>query len=360
MTESADRMSNGVAQRGVAIGAWRLASLFSVALALASCGDGEPPSDLGDARAEDAGARRDGGSSERDAAMDGAIAAEDGGAIDASPAGDAGTDASAWDAGPPDAGRDAGPPPYGTFTAVRRDSAEAPPYGHYVYLPSTYEDDPDYLWPTIIAFPGSGERGDGSGQLTRILNRGLPKVINLGHLPAPANYQFIIIAAQDPRPAEGMPEFPTNSELETFFDWLDAHYRIDTSRRYLTGLSAGGFTTWGYGRNGGARVAAYVPVSANDGAGTACAFAHRPVWIFHGLLDPNPRTAVTMAAAARDKVNACSPDEPARLTVISIGGHDDLTWVPIWDLTAMTDGHIDPGYDPYDESIYAWLLRHHL
>lgn len=248
------------------------------------------------------------------------------------------------------------PAPYGTFTPVRQDAATfptPPPYGHYVYLPSTYDVDTTRRWPVIIFFPGTGEFGNGTTELDKLLLRGLPKVVSRGDLPESARQQFIVIAAQ-------VKGYPSVSELDAFFAWVDAQYRIDPTRRYLTGLSAGGITTWNYGRNGGRQVAAYVPFSAKNGAGTACAFAHRPIWIFHGRRDGNANTPVSASIDAWNAVNSCPVDELARLTVIVNGGHDDLSWVPVWDLSAMTDGQIDPAYDPYDESIYSWLLRHHL
>lgn len=271
---------------------------------------------------------------------------------------DASIDVAEADGAPADAGTpdSTAPAPYGTFTPVRQDTTSfptPPPHGYYVYLPSTYGGDPAKQWPTILFYPGTGERGNGTTELGKLLLRGLPKVIDQGKLPAPAYNQFIVIAAQNQ-------DYPTVAQIDAFLGWLAGHYRIDPKRRYLTGLSAGGITTWAYGRNGGTQIAAYVPFSAKNGAGTACAFAHRPIWIFHGKNDSNAATPVSASVEAWNAVNACSPDEPARLSVITNGGHDDQTWVPIWDLTAITGGNIDPAYDPYNESIYSWLLDHHL
>lgn len=72
---------------------------------------------------------------------------------------------------------------------------------------------------------------------------------------------------------------------------LEARYRIDRRRVYLTGLSLGGFGTWWYGLRHPRRFAALVPIAggyiqgSTSVPGQVCALRTMPIWVFHGADD---------------------------------------------------------------------------
>jgi predicted peptidase len=257
----------------------------------------------------------------------------------------------------PDAapGPDAGPAPYGVQRPVRKDTTDfdvPPPLGYYEYLPAYYEEQPTRQWPIILFFEGISERGDGLDQLPRLLATGLPQVIEQGNFHG--HDRFIVLSVQYSGYAE--PEV-----IDGFLDWAKAHYRIDTTRMYLTGLSYGAFATWGYGmaRGDASQFAAYVPISGNDGVSDGCQFKHRAVWAFHGRLDANlPYTPADASVYSVQRINDCMPDVRAKVTIFPDTGHDPGTWNGVYAETRQ-GGATEAAYAPFDQSVYAWLLQYH-
>ena len=280
---------------------------------------------------------------------------------DAAPAADAAPSAadaqsSGADAEPsPDAppGPDAGPAPYGTLTEVRNDMPKFdgvnPPFGYYEYLPSRYDDDPAKEWPAIVFFTGIGQIGNGNTDLVKVLETGLPSVVNDGAFPA--HDQFVVLMPQ-------YGDYWHADKVDEFATWAKAHYRLDASRLYLTGLSYGAMATLSYGaaRGDATQFAAYVPISG-DSAGDGCQYKTTPMWFFHGQDDSNPSTLASMSVDSVERINACAPDVPAKVTLYTGCGHSSCAWNRTYDLTGMT-APVDPAHAAYDQSIYEWMLQH--
>ena len=120
-----------------------------------------------------------------------------------------------------------------------------------IYLPPNYS--PTTSYPLVFFFHGSGEAGT---NIANMYNTGLPQVLATGYRPA---FDFIMIAPQ-------APSYGSNP------DWLPymladalSRFNIDQKRIYLTGLSAGGWATYGSQMNVsidfGKKFAAIVPLS---------------------------------------------------------------------------------------------------
>jgi predicted peptidase len=77
------------------------------------------------------------------------------------------------------------------------------------------------------------------------------------------------------------------------------------------------------------------------------------IWAFHGANDSvisvNEDRGSIQAVNA---INACNPDVAAKLTVFP--GQSHSVHNQVFSLAAMNTG--DPAYDPYDQSVYDWLL----
>lgn len=140
--------------------------------------------------------------------------------------------------------------------------------GYLEALPSTYAAQPTKRFPLMIFFHGINEGGDGSKEkLCLLVNQwwwAPPSLVELGKFPqATADVkgqptQFILISAQlayfgDPSAA-----------INPLINYLQTKYRIDASRIYLTGLSAGAnyiMTYAGANATNAKRIAAIAPVS---------------------------------------------------------------------------------------------------
>jgi hypothetical protein len=115
------------------------------------------------------------------------------------------------------------------------------PLGYWESLPSTYATNPTQNFPILIYFHGLGDGGTGVGaDLNRVKSNGPPAMIdNTGH---PLNNLFndrgvIVLSPQAP----GSTVWWSSALVRSFLNYAVSHYRVDPSRIYLTGLSAGSF-----------------------------------------------------------------------------------------------------------------------
>ncbi|MCC6309925.1 MAG: dienelactone hydrolase family protein [Trueperaceae bacterium] len=222
--------------------------------------------------------------------------------------------------------------------------------GYYEYLPASYAPGSHRTYPLLVFFHGIGEKGDGTTDLPMVLRNGPPRLIEEGRWLAATTAPFIVVS---PQSASGS---PSADEVHEFISTMLATYRVDPKRVYLTGLSAGGYTTWRYLAKYQDQVAAALPIAGGGDPGLACGMTGVPVWAFHG--DADTVVDVGQSAAMVDAVNACTPGpgERAKLTIYEGVGHD--SWSRTYDLSGMNAGEVSAARDPYSVSIYTWLLAH--
>ena len=224
--------------------------------------------------------------------------------------------------------------------------------GYYEYLPQGYTSGTD-TYPLILFLTGIGEFGDGSpSQLPIVQRNGTPRLIQDGTFPTSftvngQTFKFIVITPQwikFPRP-EGI-------DIDSVLDYIVAHYRVDTKRIYVTGLSYGGGLTWAYGGGNSAfanRVAAILPVA---GAGIpvydrsrTIAAANLPTWATHNQGDPSVPVSVTTTYV--NNINlAPAPTPKAKMTIFPYNYHD------AWTIT------YDPTYKENNMNVYQWMLQY--
>ena len=249
---------------------------------------------------------------------------------------------------PPDTGGMHTPHPLGTTSAA---------FGYYAYVPGGYsETSADY--PLIVFLHGQGERGDGVGQLNRVLNQGLPRLIERDMFD-PA--YPVIVASPQFYPLDRMGNENNWGELEPshvrgFIEHMIATYRINTHRIYLTGLSHGGNGVFDYlmlQDDATSYVAAAAPIAA-WGPGRNFARANdTPIWVFVGSADGGNFTSSRNFATGYN-AQVPAPAFRARFTVYAGAGHD--VWTRTYNLTGM--GMADPMYDAYDVPLYDWFFSH--
>jgi predicted esterase len=222
--------------------------------------------------------------------------------------------------------------------------------GFYEYLPREYSQDSTKTFPLIIFMHGAGQLGNGTTQLPLLLQTPIPGLIAKGGFPDSfvvngKTYEFIVISPQ-------FAYWPNGGDVSSVIQYAEAHYRVDTGRIYLTGLSMGGDVTWefaSYSQWAGL-VAAIVPISSDSNylglAGAeAMAGANLPIFATHNKDDPFYPCADDIYNI--DLVNSVTPhiNPTAQFRMFYNSGHD------AWDSTYNPNSNLYQGLN-----IYEWML----
>lgn len=220
--------------------------------------------------------------------------------------------------------------------------------GALVHLPDDYHNS-GKKYPLILCFHGKSKSGN---DLQRLLIDGVPYWIHNGQKIQARNpvdgkmYQFIVVAPQ--APSWGLKP----AETETILNDLEKRYRIDRSRIYLTGYSAGGWAVVMAITESTAiagRIAAAVPMSVaaidkkNLGQFNNVARGNTHCWYIAGS-----KEARFMEDSRRyaDSTNRYKPDL-AKMTIIDGFGHH--SWRTLYDPRTKPDGV---------HNIYEWMLQY--
>lgn len=142
---------------------------------------------------------------------------------------------------------------------------------YLLYLPANYGSS-DSTFPIVLFLHGAGERGT---DLEKVKVHGLPKLINQGN-----EFPFIVVSPQCKENALWNTDI-----LIALLDEIEATYRIDSNRIYVTGLSMGGNGTWSLALAQPDRFAAIAPVCGWNMPSDACRLKDMPIWVFHGAKD---------------------------------------------------------------------------
>ena len=196
-------------------------------------------------------------------------------------------------------------------------------YQRIIKIPDDYDKKPEEKWPLILFLHGSGERGDDSNKL---MDQGPLGYINRGH-PLP----FVVVAPQCPRRDHWSPE-----KLNQLITEIEATYRIDPKRIYVTGLSMGGYGTFDLAACFPERLAAIAPVAGGVNPEMAERLKGVPTWIFHGEDDD--------AVPARYSVDMAGEMK-------KLGAEVTLTLYP-----GIGHGGWDKTYG--NPALYDWFLQH--
>jgi predicted peptidase len=204
---------------------------------------------------------------------------------------------------------------------------------YLLFLPGNYGADKTKRWPLILFLHGAGERGT---NLSLVAKHGPPKI-------DAAKNNFITVAPQCP---DG--KIWSNDLLLALLDEVEAKYAVDTKRIYLTGLSMGGFGTWGLALERPEKFAAIAPICGGGQTILITLAQHYApeklaalktlgVWAFHGGKDTTvtPDESEHMIAAL--KRAGC---EDVKLTIYPEAQHD--SWTPTY----------------ANPELFAWFLQH--
>jgi predicted peptidase len=230
--------------------------------------------------------------------------------------------------------------------------------GYYAYVPPGYTTQSNL--PLLVAFHGDGERGNGTSELTKLLDTGMMRAVKDDAWDP--QHRFVVLAPQmDDRGGLGE---RTGASVKAFLDFAIANYAVDVKRVYLTGLSGGGAPIYNYmGDFQGAGVAATNIVCGwYSSQGKECLWKDVPVWYFHGDSD-GVVPAGSHSTPSYNNLVACSPapTKAPRYTMYKGVGHN--AWSMTYDLSGMNATNYPivsspPGTTPYDVSLYDWFLQH--
>ena len=218
---------------------------------------------------------------------------------------------------------------------------------HYrLFVPRGYDASSPETYPLVAFLHGNGDQGSDNRRQVREGARVWAEPANQARYPA------FVLAPQCPandgwgRPA-GLAGYPVGSPLDALFELLDdieRRYRIDRDRRYITGMSGGGWGTLRALSRQPQRFAAAILVcpagepSRNpevppreNGIGVVAGIESIPLWFFHGTDDPVVPISLTRERVAALRQAGGSP----RLTEYPGVKHD--AWIKAYAEPAIVD-----------------------
>ena len=259
---------------------------------------------------------------------------------------------------------------------------------YFVYLPRGYYSKPEKKWPVMLFLHGNGERGNGQDELDFVLMQGPLYEVWVQKKDLP----FIIISPQlhmfgfdkkgisyiDNRSKDNIPKrltqgvpkrsaaFQTRGDIErklsstdmsdvapllpqgwelletdliTMLDNVQAKYRTNVNKTYISGLSYGGFGTWYLASKYPKRFAAIAPVVGWGHPSLMAPIAkHKlPVWQFAGGRDS--AVNIQYFYAGLNKLEKLGHND-VRFTVHEDKGHD--AWTRVYS----------------GDDLYTWLLSY--
>jgi predicted peptidase len=222
--------------------------------------------------------------------------------------------------------------------------------GFYRSLPAKYDSSSE-RYPLMVFCHGIGELGNGGSQLSYVLRNGPPKLINNKTFPASfivngKTFSFIVISPQ-------FKAWPQPGDILATINYAIAHYRIDTTRIYLTGLSMGGGVVWEYSAaetQYAKRLAAILPIAGASYPETNKADviggAHLPVWALQNQDDPTVPSYYSMDYVKYINNSKPTPNPKAILTLFAASGHD--SW----------DEAYSPTFRLNNLNVYQWMLQY--
>lgn len=220
------------------------------------------------------------------------------------------------------------------------------PRGYWEFLPNSYQENPEQDHPVVFFFHGLGEGGNGTTDLNKVLRNGPPEILNNANhqLNGLFNDRNVIVLS----PQVTAQTFWNDGHIRPFLDYALGHYRIDPSRIYFTGLSAGSSGIHDFLNDdpnatqlaGALTVAVRGKVNETTGA---AAGAEVPYWALTSIGDASRGTAVSSVDAIAGHLQGTGPTD----VMANYPGRRDTTRTATFDLDegwTWTDG-VNPSQD---------------
>jgi hypothetical protein len=239
---------------------------------------------------------------------------------------------------------------FGQLTQQHLTAANGTAIGFYQFLPAGYN--PAKKYPMIVFLHGAGEVGNGTSDLPRVLNNGIPRLLKAGAtMTFTVNGEtssYIVLAPQLASNYGNWQDFYTDEMIK----YAKNNLSVDLSRIYLTGLSLGGGGTWRWSSSDTTHSAQLAGIAPICGTGETqqyfCWVAYYRVacWAFHNMDDGT--VSVGNTQYAQMTLDNCDPNhnEPRQFTYYPNGGHN--AW----------DKGYDTGHGIQNPNLYEWFLMH--
>ena len=187
---------------------------------------------------------------------------------------------------------------------------EAGDLGYLLYLPRSYQEEPDKEWPLVLFLHG---RGESYGPLSLVAKWGPPKFAQRGD-----DLPFILVSPQCPGDGSWSDD-TRQAQLDRLLNKVTEDLRVDSSRVYLTGLSMGGYGSWKLAANHPERFAAVVPICGGGSPEDAEKLKDIPIWVFHG--DKDSAVPIGKSIEMVEAIKAAGSDQ-IRFTTLEHVGHN--------------------------------------
>jgi predicted peptidase len=235
----------------------------------------------------------------------------------------------------------------------------------YLFLPRGYS--PRITYPLVLLLSGGGQRADPdkSAEQNRVamLSDPYTAIWGPGVTTADAtdvqgNWPCFVVVPQVEMPHRFVDQLPgkgsytlapqPNDALRMSKEIVDSlqlmYTNIDSNRRYITGLSMGGYGTWEAIERWPDYWAAAAPIAGAGDPSKAAELVNLPIWDFHGGSD-----STVPVSGSRDMIAA----------IRAAGGHPRYTEYPgeehgVWVFPYTLIGRPSPTPD-----FFAWLFAQH-
>ena len=159
-------------------------------------------------------------------------------------------------------------------------------YDFWLYLPDNYKEAEEL--PLVMFLHGKSLSGD---SLEMVLRYGCIHALMKGRA-----INAIVVAPQAQQAWEPQ-------RVMALYDWLDDHYKVDTNRFYVLGMSMGGYGALDVATLYPDRVAAAMAMCGGASGKELCRLTTLPLWIIHGTAD----NAVPVSCSDRvvDSIRLC-------------------------------------------------------
>jgi predicted peptidase len=167
---------------------------------------------------------------------------------------------------------------------VQENGSAAADIGYVEHPPVSYAYDLKQTFPLIIYNNGWGSErvfGKPGDELSVYANTDMFQVIHEGQWDD--TRPLVVLSPQ--RCSVQLVDVELN-RIKYFVDFAVSTYKIDPTRIYMVGMSAGAYYTWEYIRLNPTQLAAVVPISCGGSTVAADVMKQTPAWAFHAKADP--------------------------------------------------------------------------
>ena len=197
-------------------------------------------------------------------------------------------------------------------------------YDFWLYLPDNYKEVEEL--PLVMFLHGKSLSGD---SLEMVLRYGTIDALLRGR-----RIDAIVAAPQTP-------EEPWDPDkVMNLYNWLDNHYKVDTNRFYVLGMSMGGWGTLNVASKYPNKIAAAMAMCGGLPHNEVCGLTTLPLWIIHGTADE--LTPVACSDRVVDSMRSCG--DTSRLIYDRLEGENHGRLARIF----------------YLRQTYDWLFSHSL